>query len=123
MKAIFFALLSCFASHSLANTQSVEGVSIVNLIANPKDFEHKPIQTNGYVLIHGEGPTQGYWLSLFMEFDPYSSIKIDVPEDSPLRKWVQDGKFYTISGIFKNCDSLSCRPTIIFDKERPYMIR
>ncbi len=111
------------ANNCFAENVDVQGVSIVNLIANPKSFDGKFIQTNGYILIHGDGPTKGYWLSLFKEFDIYSSIKIDVPEDAPLRRWVQSEKFYTVSGIFNSCHSLACTPIISFDENRPYMIR
>lgn len=111
----FILSLTCFksAASQCGSDKVYCGISIINLLANPEQFDGKNIRVKGYFKIYGEGPYYGYWIGLFREFDIPSSIQIRIPDDYPQKNWVKDGEFYSISGEFKNCRTLNCRPELI----------
>lgn len=91
----------------------------MNLIVEPNKYDNKIVSLQGYFHVAGRGPFQGYWLSMDEEhLDFNNSVKVLIPNDAPQLNWIQDGEYYRVVGIFKNCNKINCRPEIIqYDKD------
>ena len=85
-------------------------VSLVEILSSPNVFDGKRVVVRGYIIVNERrGPWQGYWLSIYRdEFDPESSVLLDIDEKSELfqhRKNIKDGGFYLVSGRFHSCEA------------------
>jgi hypothetical protein len=98
--ALLFLLSSlCWFAQPLAGAEPID-VSLVRLIANPKDYDGKVVRVIGYARLEFEGN------AIYLHQDDYkhsiykNGLWMDVSEDMLKRKAEFDRKYVLIEGTF-----------------------
>lgn len=97
--ALLLLLLSCWFVQSLVAAEPI-GVSLIQLIANPKDYDGKVVRVIGFVRLEFEGN------SIYLHQDDYkhgitkNGLWIDVTDDIHKKQKDYDQKYVLLEGTF-----------------------
>ncbi len=104
LSAIFFVLLLCSLAEPLVAAEPLD-VSLVQLIARPKDYDGKIVRVIGFVRLEFEGN------GIYLHEDDYkhsiykNGLWIDVTKDMQKRKVELDQKHVFLEGTFNAKDT------------------